>query len=151
MQEKEYQAVFDKYKQEKGTVLTMLNDLQDDLGYIPEEAVFWLADQTHIPASRFYGVTTCFKRFRLKPRGQHTVKICCGAACHVKGAATISSRIMMDFKLGLDDDTTDDGRFTIESIGCAGACDQAPVVTVDDEMHSAMTPDSTMKILDKIN
>lgn len=151
MQEGKYQNIFDKYQREKGTVLTMLGDLQDDFGYIPEEAVFWLAAKTCIPASRFYGVTTCFKQFRLKPRGRHTVKVCCGAACHVKGAAAITSRIRADFNLSAGDDTTDDGRFTIENIGCAGICDQAPVLSVDDEVYSSLTPASTMETLNKIN
>jgi NADH:ubiquinone oxidoreductase subunit E len=151
MQEEKYQGIFDKYQQEKGTVTTMLGDLQDIFGYIPEEAVFWLVDKTHIPASRFYGVTTCFKRFRLKRRGRHTVKVCCGAACHVKGATTITSRIMADFSLETGDDTTDDGLFTIESTGCIGVCDQAPVITVDDEVYSGLNSDSAMEILNKIN
>jgi len=151
MQEEKYQNIFDTYQREKGTVLTILDDLQNDFGYVSEEAVFWLVDKTHIPASHFYGVITCFKKFRLKPRGRHTVKVCCGAACHVRGAATITSRIMADFNLADGDDSTDDGRFTVESTGCAGVCDQAPVIIVDDEIYSAVTPDSTMETLNKFN
>ncbi len=147
MQEDKYQVIFDKYQRDKGNVLTILDDLQQEFGFVPENAINWLTAKTNIPSSRFYGVSTYFKQFRLKPRGLHTVKVCCGAACHVKGAAAISMRIKSDLGLAAGDDTTDDGRFTIESISCAGACNEAPVVTVDDTMHGGLTPESTMKIL----
>ncbi|TBV82690.1 MAG: NAD(P)H-dependent oxidoreductase subunit E [Desulfobulbaceae bacterium] len=147
MQKKTYQDLLLKYHQEKGTVLTLLQDLQQEFGYIPEAAVFWLAAQTNIPASRFYGVTTYFKQFRLKPRGRHTVKICGGAACHVKGAVAISKRIRADLGLSAEDDTTADGLFTIESAGCAGVCNEAAVLSIDDQIYGGLTPDGAIKIL----
>lgn len=151
MQEEQYHAILEKYQRENGTALTLLNDLQQQFGYIPEDAALWLSARTNIPASRFYGVTTCFKQFRLKPRGLHTVKVCCGAACHVKGAATISNRIKTDLGLAAGDDTTDDGLFTIETTSCAGICNEAPVITVDEKIYSGLTADATMEILEKIN
>lgn len=151
MQDEKCQNIFSKYQRENGTVFTMLRALQHDFGYIPEKAVFWLADKTNIPVSRFYGAATYFKQFRLKPRGVHTVAVCCGTACHVRGAATITGRIRSDLSLAIGDDTTDNGHFTIETISCAGVCDEAPVIIVDDKVYGGVNPDSTMKILGNIN
>jgi NADH:ubiquinone oxidoreductase subunit E len=147
MIEKKYQRILDKYWKENGSVISVLQDMQEVFGYINEDAVNWFADKMNVPASNFFGVATFYSQFYLKPRGKNIVTACCGTACHVKGSETIINRMRADMAIAEGEDTTSDGQFTLENVACVGACSIAPVVIVNKKVYGGVTPDKASAIL----
>jgi len=141
------EAIHDRCIANEDNIITMLQEIQGEFGYIQEEVVNWFADRTNIPASKFYGVVTFYSQFHQNPRGKNIVTVCCGTVCHVKGSARIISKVREDLKLKDDQDTTKDMMFTLESVNCVGACSIAPVVIVNEKVHGKVTPSSMMKSL----
>lgn len=147
MMEKEYEKILKKYYKEEGSVISLLQDLQEKFGFIPEDAVYWFSDTLNIPASNFFGVATFYSQFHLKPRGRHIITACCGTACHVRGADPIVHRLREDLKLTEEENTTSDTLFTLESVACMGACSLAPVIKVNKRVYGSMNPDEVTEIL----
>lgn len=141
------QYILDRYYKEEGSIISILQDIQEVFGYIYEDAVNWFSDKLNIPASNFYGVATFYSQFYLKPRGKNIVTACCGTACHVKGSDAIINRMRADLAIAEGEDTTADGQFTMESVPCVGACSIAPVVIVNKKVHGGLTPDGASDIL----
>ncbi len=131
----ELREVVDKYKDTKGTTIPILQDIQESLGYLPEEAVEWAADRLDIPRSKFFGVATFYSQFYLTPRGKNIVTVCSGTACHVKGSEKIINRLTRDLNLPEGQNTTDDMVFTLEKVNCVGACSIAPVVIINKKVN----------------
>jgi NADH:ubiquinone oxidoreductase subunit E len=147
MIEEKCQKILDRYYEEKGSIISILQDVQEVFGYIPEDVVFWFAEKLNIPASNFFGVATFYAQFYLKPRGKHIITACCGTACHVKGAESIINRMRADLAIAEGEDTTPDGQFTLENVACVGACSIAPVVIVNKKVYGNMSPDKASKML----
>ena len=145
------QKILDKYNNEDGSVISMLTDIQDVFGYIYEDAVNWLSDKMNIPASNFYGVATFYSQFYLKPRGKNIVTACCGTACHVQGSDAIIDRMRADLAIAEGEDTSSDGKFTIEAVPCVGACSIAPVAIMSKKVHGGLTPDSASEMLKEVD
>jgi NADH-quinone oxidoreductase subunit E len=143
-------GIIAKYRERDGNIIFLLQETQEVLGYIPEEAVNYFSNKLDIPPSRFYGVITFYSQFHLKPRGKHIVSVCCGTACHVKGGSKIAERVQRDLGLAGEGETTEDGKFTFEVVRCVGACSIAPVVLVNNRAYAEMTADGTSKILKEI-
>ncbi|MCL4477147.1 MAG: NAD(P)H-dependent oxidoreductase subunit E [Nitrospirae bacterium] len=143
-------GIITKYREKEGNVIFLLQETQDALGYIPEEAVNYFSEKLEIPPSRFYGVVTFYSQFHLKPRGKNIVSVCCGTACHVKGGSKIAERIQRDLGLAADGETTEDGKFTFEIVRCVGACSIAPVVLVNNSAYAEMSADSTSKLIKEL-
>ena len=147
MIEKTCQKILDRYIKEKGSVVSILQDMQETFGYIREDAVELVAKKLNIPSSSFYGVATFYSQFYLKPRGKNIVTACCGTACHIKGAEAIINRVRADLALPEGEDTTPDGKFTMESVACVGACSIAPVVIVNKKVYGGVKPENTSNII----
>ena len=147
MIENKREQILEKYYSEKGSIISILQDVQDIFGYIPEDVVFWFADKLNIPASHFYGVTTFYAQFYLKPRGKNIITACCGTACHVKGASPMISKIRTDLGLGEGKVTTEDNQFTFETVACVGACSIAPVLIINKKVYGGMSQDKASKAL----
>jgi NADH:ubiquinone oxidoreductase subunit E len=147
MVEEKCQKILERYYEEKGNIISILQDVQEVFGYIPEDVVFWFAEKLNIPASNFFGVATFYAQFYLKPRGKHIITACCGTACHVKGAESIINRMRADLAIAEGEDTTADGQFTLENVACVGACSIAPVVIVNKKVYGNMSPDKASKML----
>jgi NADH:ubiquinone oxidoreductase subunit E len=137
----ELEKLLAKYEGTPGATIPILQDMQEAFGYLPEEAVNWIADRLGRPRSSFFGVATFYSQFHLKPRGKNIITVCCGTACHVKGAEKIMGRIRRDLDLPDGKDTTDDLMFTIEKANCVGACSIAPVVINNKDVLGKATPD----------
>jgi NADH:ubiquinone oxidoreductase subunit E len=133
--EEKLEAILDNYVKSEGNLISILQDIQTEFGYIPEDAVNWFSDRLDIPASRFYGVVTFYSQFHLKPRGKNIITACCGTACHVNGADKIIDGLRRELHLVKGEDTTADGNFTLEEVACLGACSFAPIVLVNGEVH----------------
>ena len=142
------QEIIDRHAGEEGVVMTILQEAHDEFGYLPQESIEHIAVSTGINLSRLYGLITFYSQFHLKPRGKNILKVCCGTACHVKGADRSLTKIQEKLKI-TDGETTSDGKFTLERIACMGACGLAPILTINDEVHKHATSTKIDKILKK--
>jgi len=131
----------------KGNLISLLQRIQETYGHISEDAVFWFAEKLDIPASRFFGVITFYPKFRTRPVGKNLLTVCCGAACHIKGADTILETAREAMQLGPGEDTTADMKFTLQKATCIGACNIAPVVVLNKQVHSGMDPVKVTKLI----
>jgi NADH:ubiquinone oxidoreductase subunit E len=148
--EEALKRIFEKSQKEDGNIISLLQDVQETFGYIPEKAVNWFSHKLDIPASRFYGIATFYSQFHLKPRGKNVITVCRGTACHVKGSERLINRIFIELDVSLDENTTDDLKFTIEKVNCVGACGIAPVVILNKEVQGKVTLDKLMKEIKKL-
>jgi NADH:ubiquinone oxidoreductase subunit E len=131
----------------EGRIIPLLQKIQDAYGYLPQHVVLEVVRRTGLPASRVYGVATFYSQFRLKPGGRHTVRCCRGTACHVRGSKAVLAAVKSE--LGIDDgETTEDLKFTLETVACLGTCFLAPVIMVDNDYFGSMTPGGIKKVLD---
>lgn len=145
--EKTLQEILQRYISEEGNVISLLQDIQDSFGYIPETVVGWFSKKLDIPESRFFGITTFYAQFHLKPRGKNLITACCGTACHVKGSDRLISTMFRELDIPEGDDTTRDGQYTVEKVACVGACSIAPVVIINKKVHSEMTINKLLRHL----
>ncbi|MBF0536739.1 MAG: NAD(P)H-dependent oxidoreductase subunit E [Nitrospirae bacterium] len=128
-------SIIADYRHNEGNLVSILQQLQDEFNYIPQEAVAYISHSLEIPISRFYGVATFYAQFHLKPRGKNIFTLCCGTACHVKGSEKLIERLQRETALTSTDSTTKDGLITIEKVACVGACSIAPVAIVNKKVH----------------
>jgi NADH:ubiquinone oxidoreductase subunit E/NAD-dependent dihydropyrimidine dehydrogenase PreA subunit len=145
------QTVIDKsvdlHRHERGPLVTVLQDINIEFGYIPPPSLKYVSMKLQVPLADVYHVATFYTAFSLTPRGEHTIKVCMGTACHVKGAGRVLESLenRLEIKAG---GTTEDMKFTLETVNCLGACALAPVVTVNSVYHGKVTPGKIDKLLD---
>jgi NADH-quinone oxidoreductase subunit E len=142
------ETLINSYLNKKEQLISLLQDIQAEFNYIPQDVLIKISQNLEIPLSQVFSVATFFHAFSLKPRGRHTVTICLGTACHVKGGQRLVDKIARDFGLG-PGETTEDERFTFETANCLGCCALGPVVVVDGKYESQVNPDKLDKILKK--
>ena len=135
---------------ESKPIVAILQDIQEEYRYLPKEALLYLADAIDVSIAKIYSVATFYENFSLEPKGKYVIKICDGTACHVRKSIPILNALRN--KLGLSDSkkTPDDQLFTVETVSCLGACGLAPVMTVNDKVYPAMTPESATALLDEL-
>lgn len=138
----------EEYENDAENLIMMLQAIQNHYNYLPQAALSYLAAKIGVPSSKIYGVATFYSTFSLEPRGRHIISLCLGTACHVRGGERIRERITANLNIH-NGQTTDDSRFTLESVRCIGCCSLGPVVKVDDDMHGRLAPDQIDKILDQ--
>jgi NADH-quinone oxidoreductase subunit E len=127
------------FGKERKNLIPILQMIQQELAYIPAEAIQRVAQHLDIAPCEVYGVATFYNQFRFNPPGKHPIKVCLGTACHVKGSEIILENF--ERKLGiLDGETTPDKEFSIERVACVGCCALAPVALVDENLHGHMAP-----------
>ena len=133
---------------EQGDLIPVLQEVQKQYGYLPQDVLLEISEQTSIPASRIYGVATFYEQFYLGPRGRHTIKCCRGTACHVKRVSEIINAISRLLNIE-PDQTTEDLRFTFETVACLGTCFLAPVMMVNHDYYGNLEPKQIEGILKK--
>jgi NADH-quinone oxidoreductase subunit E len=138
------EKIFSKYAGNKGALITVLQEAQSLLGYLSGETILAISRGLNIPASQVYGVATFYTQFRLKPIGRHLIRVCHGTACHVGNAVKVSEALEDELKVG-DGGTTEDGKYTLETVACLGCCSLAPVMMIDNETFGRLTPESARK------
>ena len=142
--------IIKKHKSNKSALIAVLQDIQEAFNYLPKEALKTASNMMKVPMSRVYEAATFYTAFSLKPRGKHIVKICKGTACHVRGAAILQDRF--ETTLGIKPgETTKDGKFSLETVNCVGACALGPVVVINTEYHGQVTMKKIDKMIDNIN
>lgn len=127
-------------------LIEILQDAQDAWRHLPEDVMRHVADTLGVPLARVHHAATFYKAFSLEPRGLHQVQVCAGTACHVKGASRVLDAIGRELAVAADQ-TTKDGRYTLEAVRCVGACGLAPVVALDGEYHGDLTPDNAARLI----
>ena len=141
--------ILEKHSEKRGGLISILMDVQASYGYLPEEALKSVAEQTGRSLVDVYGVATFYKSFSLKPRGKHLVSVCLGTACHVRGAPIIADEFMQ--QLGIKaDETTADKEYTLETVNCLGACALGPIVVIDGHYFSNVKSADVKRILNKV-
>ena len=150
-QKEQLNALLEKYRGTKGSVIPVLQQAQEIYGYLPIEVQSIIAEEMGIPLeiSQIYGVVTFYAQFHLEPRGRNIIRSCQGTACHVRGAKSVLKAIQDKLGLKEGQTTTPDLKFTLETVACIGACGLAPVFMVNDDTHGRLTPESVGPILDK--
>ena len=128
-------------------IISSLQEVEERYGYLPQPAMDELARLSGQPVAKFYGVATFYAQFHLQPHGKHTVRVCRGTACHVRGAPKLLNSVVRH--LGIEDgETTPDMLFSLETVACLGTCFLSPVMLVDNKYFGKLTPDKAVKILD---
>lgn len=141
-------SILDRYQSDKGMLVSVLQDIQAEFNYLPREALEQVSEGLAVPLSQVYSVATFFKALSLEPRGRHLINVCLGTACHVRGAVRVLESIERELAIG-SGETTEDLRFTLETVNCVGCCALGPVVVVDGEYSGGMNADKVKSLLKK--
>ncbi|MDR0696540.1 MAG: NAD(P)H-dependent oxidoreductase subunit E [Christensenellaceae bacterium] len=142
--------IIDKHNRNPHMLIKILQEIQEEYKYLPEEIMMYIATALGISPAFAYGVATFYSHFTLQPKGKNIIKVCDGTACHVKKSEDIIKTLESKLGLNKDKKTTDDMLFTLETVACLGACGIAPVVVINDEVHGAMNKDKTIALIEKI-
>lgn len=140
------EAIIDRFRADKGQLVSILQDIQDEYYYLPKDALEKVSQILDIPLSQVYSIVTFFRAFSLTPRGRHLIKVCLGTACHVRGAPRVLEKMERDLEIGRGG-TTDDLKFTLETVNCVGCCALGPMVTIDEEYFGQMKSDKVSSML----
>jgi len=142
------EKIVEKYNCNPADLIAVLHDTQALFNYLPKNALVLISEKLKVPLPEVYRVATFYKAFSLKPRGKHHVRVCLGTACHVRGGERILDSV--ERALGIkSDEVTKDGLFSMVSVNCLGVCAAGPIMMIDKEYHSNMTPIRVEKILKK--
>ncbi len=143
---KRLDEILQKYRGEEGALIPILQEVQEIHGYLSEEVLNHLGRRLHVPMSRIFGVVTFYAQFYTTPRGRHTVRVCRGTACHVRGGKHILKAVQQNLGVG-ESETTPDFKFTFETVACLGACALSPVLLVDKNYYGKLTPAKVEQVL----
>jgi NADH-quinone oxidoreductase E subunit len=130
------------------SLIPILQQIQDAYGYLPAEILSEVSKHTGLHASHMYGVATFYEQFHLEPRGRHTIKCCRGTACHVRGGREIINALERELDVE-EGQTTEDMRFTFETVACLGTCFLAPVIMINDDYYGNVKAGKIKSILDR--
>lgn len=147
-------SVVDHIVEEHGckqsAIIAILQEIQEHYRYLPKEVFPYLAGMLGISEARIYSTATFYENFSLQPKGKYIIKVCDGTACHVRKSIPILERLRSELGLSDNKPTTDDLGFTVETVSCLGACGLAPVITVNDKVYPAMTPDKASELIKEL-
>lgn len=147
-QEAELLDAIEAMKDMPGALMPIMQKAQDIYGYLPIEVQTIISDAMDVPIEKIYGIATFYAQFNLEPKGKHQISVCLGTACYVKGSQLIFDEISNQLGIG-EGGCTDDRNFSLSSCRCVGACGLAPVMLVDDDVYSQMTPGRVEEVLAK--
>ena len=148
MEEQKVDQIINKHKGNPSALIAILQDVQQEYRYLPKEALLNIAKSLNIPVSRVYSLATFYAAFSLKPRGRHSIRVCMGTACHVRGGDMILEKLERDLNVKRGE-TTEDLKFSLDEVYCLGCCGLAPVVTVDEDLYGSVVLGKVTKILKK--
>ncbi|MFO7642982.1 MAG: NADH-quinone oxidoreductase subunit NuoE [Desulfosarcina sp.] len=136
-----------EFGRDKENLIMILQAMQRRYNYLPKPALTYLSAKIEVPYSKIYEVATFYSTFSLEPRGRNIISICLGTACHVRGAERVREQLHESLHIA-DGQTTEDGRYTLESVRCIGCCSLGPVIKINDDMHARIASDEVQKVLD---
>ncbi len=140
--------VCEKFNYDKNELINILHGAQEIFGYLPAEVQELVASELKVNVAHVYGVVTFYSFFTMTPKGEHPISVCMGTACYVRGAEKVLDEFkrLLDIKVG---ETSEDGKFSLSSLRCVGACGLAPVVTVGEKVYGRVSPEEVKGILEK--
>ena len=144
------EEIVDSYGCQVHNMIAILQDVQAEYKYLSPEVLELIAEKLNIGVAKVYSVATFYENFSLEAKGKYIIKVCDGTACHVRKSQPIYNAIRENLKLEGKQKTSADGLFTLETVACLGACGLAPVVTINDQVHSKMTPESMIALLEQL-
>lgn len=142
------ERILEQYEYDPSNLIAILQEIQAEDKYLSEESLTTVAEKLGISTAKVYSVATFYENFSLEAKGKHIIKVCAGTACHVRKSGPIYDAIHDYLGLSGKKRTSADGVFTLETVACLGACGLAPVMTVDGEVHSKMTPEAALELLE---
>lgn len=143
-------SILAAHNYEERAIIAILQEIQEHYHYLPKEVFPYISEKLSISEAGIYSVATFYENFSLEPKGKYVIKVCDGTACHVRRSVPILERLRADLGLSENKKTTDDLLFTVETVSCLGACGLAPVITVNDTVNPAMTPEKASELLKKL-
>jgi len=141
-----YMSAFKQLPRPESSLITILHKAQELYGYLNKEAMDEVASTMEIPTAHIWGVATFYHYFNLSPMGKHTIAVCLGTACYIKGAGEILDKLKEELRVDIGQ-TSEDGLFTLQEARCLGACGLAPVMMVDGKIYGSLTPKRVSEIL----
>jgi len=141
-------SIIESHKEKKWGLIPLLQDIQEELGYVPPEAIEPIAEALNIYPSQVQGVVTFYSGFALEPKGKCILKVCRGTACHVKGGRSILRMLKKELNLG-EGETTEDYQFTLETVACLGACFLAPAMMANRDYYGKLSPIKVSSVLEQ--
>lgn len=147
---KKLDAIIEKYKEKPGSLIPVLEEAQMVLEFLPMPILRIIAKGLNLPLSRVYGVVTFYSFFTMTPRGKHTMRVCLGTACYVRGGKAIYETIKKDLNVE-EGETTPDRLFTLETVRCVGACGLGPVIFVGEDVHGRLKPAKVKDVINQYN
>ncbi len=136
-----------KHGKAAASLIPVMEDIQDELRYLPGELLSYVARELGVTEAKAYGVATFYENFSFEPKGKYEIKCCDGTACHVKRSIAVIEALKKELGLGNGKKTTDDMLFTVETVSCLGACGLAPTMMVNGKVHPRMTPDKAVDLV----
>lgn len=138
----------EEFSNDQENLIMIIQAIQRRYNYLPRPALTYLSTKIGVPLSQIYGVATFYSTFSLEPRGRNIVSICLGTACHVRGGERVRERIEDALDIG-DRETTEDQRYTLETVRCIGCCSLGPVIKINEDTHGHISSDQVDNILDQ--
>jgi NADH-quinone oxidoreductase subunit E len=143
-------GILDFYDRHPARLVPILQALQEEYRYLPQEVLSYVATSLRIPEANVFGVATFYAHFALEPKGKYVVRLCDGTACHVKQSIPILEALRECLNVTADKATTPDMLFTVETVACLGACGLAPVLVINEDVYGQMTPQRALALIDEI-
>ncbi len=138
------------YELSQKSLIPILQDIQSNYRYLPPELLTYVAKKLGINEAKAYSVATFYENFSFEAKGKYIVKVCDGTACHVRKSTLLINQLYQELGVTKGKNTTDDMLFTVETVSCLGACGLAPVLTVNDKVYPAMTPEKVSELLKEL-
>lgn len=142
----ELDRIIEGYRDEPGSLMLTIRRIQDLFGYVPLSALRRLSEKSKIPLSELIGIVSFYSFFSTAPKGKHTIKVCLGTSCYVKGGEKVLNFLSKELKLE-PGGTSADGKFSLEAVRCLGCCGLSPVVAIDDKVYTRVSPNKMRGIL----
>lgn len=142
--------ILSSHDYDRSSVIAIMQDIQKEYRYLPREALTYIAGKLKLSEAKIYGVATFYENFSLEPKGRYVIKVCDGTACHVRKSIPILEEFRNILGLSASMHNTEDMLFTLETVSCLGACGLAPVCTVNDRVHAAMTPEKVRTLINEL-
>jgi len=140
--------IIGKYEADQSSLIAVLQDIQEHFGYLPKETLTQVSKELNVPLSRVLSLATFYSAFSLQPKGKNPINVCMGTACHVRGAQPVLEAI--ERELGIKEgETTEDLKFSLDTVRCVGCCGLAPVVMVGEDVHGKISQSKVSKVLNK--
>jgi len=143
-------GILDRHSRRPSGLIPILQAIQHEYQYLPEEVLTYVATSLDVPPARVYGVATFYAHFALEPKGKHVIRICDGTACHVKQSLPVLNALHEKLGTSEKNKTTPDMMFTVETVACLGACGLAPVIVVDEQVYGQITPEHAVALVNEI-